>query len=198
VWRLDLGQLRWDRLPDLTRGRTFHTCCAVRGSVVVLGGRVRWQAQHETTTSVEIYEYNSAEEKGIFKNLPPLSCGPIGMSVALAIDESESDQRQVLLMMHSPDRLEGCAKLTWRLGCALRSLLSFALMGIPSLIVRRLGACQMGALFARQPPTVYWQIGGRAPGTRGGRGRAFYHGSGAGAAPARLVEGSQLAVEGIA
>ena len=40
VWRLDLGTLRWERLPDLTSGRLAHACCAVRGGVVVLGGFV--------------------------------------------------------------------------------------------------------------------------------------------------------------
>jgi hypothetical protein len=37
VWRLDLGELRWERLPSLTRGRGAHACCAVRGGNVVLG-----------------------------------------------------------------------------------------------------------------------------------------------------------------
>jgi hypothetical protein len=39
VWRLDMAELRWDRLPDLARERSFHACCAVRGGVVVLGGK---------------------------------------------------------------------------------------------------------------------------------------------------------------
>jgi hypothetical protein len=38
VWRLDLGGLRWERLPDLTTGRANHACCAVRKGVVVLSG----------------------------------------------------------------------------------------------------------------------------------------------------------------
>jgi len=40
VWRLDLGRLRWERMPNLTRERTMHACCAVRRGVVVLGGLV--------------------------------------------------------------------------------------------------------------------------------------------------------------
>jgi hypothetical protein len=40
VWRLDLGELRWERMASLTLGRGGHACCAVRGSVVVLGGQV--------------------------------------------------------------------------------------------------------------------------------------------------------------
>jgi hypothetical protein len=38
VWRLNLAELRWEPMPSLTRGRAFHSCCAVRGAVVVLGG----------------------------------------------------------------------------------------------------------------------------------------------------------------
>ena len=37
VFRLDMGELRWERMPNLTRGRGAHACCAVRGGNVVLG-----------------------------------------------------------------------------------------------------------------------------------------------------------------
>jgi hypothetical protein len=43
VWRLDLGELQWERMPSLTRGCALHACCAVRGGVVVLGGFVLGQ-----------------------------------------------------------------------------------------------------------------------------------------------------------
>ena len=46
----------------------------------------------------------------------------------------------------------------WGVHCTALSLLSFALKGMSSLIVR-LGACEMGASFARAPPSVSWQTG---------------------------------------
>ena len=96
VWRLDLRGLRWERLPDLTTGRANHACCAVRRGVVVLGGLV---AGREPTASAEILGRDSSGAVGnTFDILPPLSCGPIHASAALAIDESESDRGQVLLI----------------------------------------------------------------------------------------------------
>jgi hypothetical protein len=41
---------------------------------------------------------DEVEEDGFFKVLPPLVCGPIALSAAVTIDESESDQGQVLLL----------------------------------------------------------------------------------------------------
>jgi len=96
VWRLDLGALRWERLPDLTAGRSYHACCAVRGGVVALGGFV---AARKPTAGVEILGRDSSEVVGnIFNVLPPLSCGPIETSAAILIDESESHRGQVLLI----------------------------------------------------------------------------------------------------
>jgi hypothetical protein len=96
VWRLDLGALRWERLPDLTTGRFAHACCAVRRGVVVLGGVV---AGHESTASVEILGRDSSGAVGnTFDILPPLSCGPIHADAAIVIHESESDRGQVLLI----------------------------------------------------------------------------------------------------
>jgi hypothetical protein len=96
VWRLDLGALQWERLPDLTAGRFAHVCCAVRGGVVVLGGLV---AGHESTASVEILGRDSSGAVGnVFNLLPPLSCGPIHADAAIVIHESESDRGQVLLI----------------------------------------------------------------------------------------------------
>jgi hypothetical protein len=99
AWRLDLGELRWERMPSLTHGRYAHACCAVRGAVVVLGGDVL--GQQEMTASVEILGCDSEaaeEDEFFFKVLPPLSSGPLAASAAVAIDESESDQGQVLLI----------------------------------------------------------------------------------------------------
>jgi hypothetical protein len=96
VWRLDLGALRWERLPDLTTGRFAHVCCAVRRGVVVLGG---FDARRGLTASVEILGRDSSGAVGnTFDILPPLSCGSIRTWAALVIDESQSDRGQVLLI----------------------------------------------------------------------------------------------------
>jgi hypothetical protein len=96
VWRLDLAELRWERMASLTRGRHQHACCAVRGGVVVLGGRFTNEddVTESDLDSVEILGYDS--EESIV--LPPLSCGLISDSAAIAIEESESEQGQVLLI----------------------------------------------------------------------------------------------------
>jgi hypothetical protein len=107
VWRLDLGELRWERMPSLTRGRDGHACCAVRGGVVVLGG----VTQGQEGRVVEILGCDSvAAEEDSFKVLPPLSCGNVYSSDAVVIDESESDQGQVLLLgsaVHKVDLATG-------------------------------------------------------------------------------------------
>jgi hypothetical protein len=96
VWRLDLGGLRWERLPDLTTERFDHVCCAVRRGVVVLGGAL---SGHEPTASVEILRRDSSGAVGnTFDILPPLSCGPIDACAAIVIGENESDRGQVLLI----------------------------------------------------------------------------------------------------
>jgi hypothetical protein len=35
VWRLNLAVLRWEAMPSLVSASLNHTCCAVRGTVVV-------------------------------------------------------------------------------------------------------------------------------------------------------------------
>ena len=47
-----------------------------------------------STSSVEVL----SEEKGEFVKLPPLSCGAIQHSVAIAVEESDSAAGQVLLI----------------------------------------------------------------------------------------------------
>jgi|AntAceMinimDraft_1070359.scaffolds.fasta_scaffold25636_1 hypothetical protein len=103
VWRLNLGDLRWERLPDLVTGGYHHACCAVRGGVVVLGGTVAGQdvtkISGERSARVEILGRDSSGAEGNhFKILPQLSCGPIIQSAVVVIDEIESDQGQVLLI----------------------------------------------------------------------------------------------------
>jgi hypothetical protein len=93
VWRLDLATLRWKGMPSLVTGRYDHACCAVRGTLVVLGGAtsIVWGG---VTSSVEML---SAEE-GAFVDLPPLSCGAIRGAAAIAVEESDSAAGQVLLL----------------------------------------------------------------------------------------------------
>jgi hypothetical protein len=104
VWRLDMGELRWERMSDLALARAKHACCALRGGVVVLGGQDTWHTPGENeaedcfTASVEILGNDSEAEEQIFSPLPPLSCGPLRDAAAVAIDESESEQGQVLLI----------------------------------------------------------------------------------------------------
>jgi hypothetical protein len=102
VWRLDLGELRWEHTSNLALAK--HACCAVRGGVVVLGGQhTRFtpgenEVEDCLTASVEIMGYDSEAEEQIFSPLPPLSCGSRVNAAAVAIDESESEQGQVLLI----------------------------------------------------------------------------------------------------
>jgi hypothetical protein len=95
VWRLDLGELRWERMSDLGCGRSEHACCIVRGRVVVLGGR---SSEGDVLATVEALRYDSEAEEHTFADLPPMSCGPCSYSIALPIDESESAEGQVLLL----------------------------------------------------------------------------------------------------
>jgi hypothetical protein len=112
VWRLDLATLRWEPMPALLAGRDDHACCAVRGTVVVLGGGT--SEDHGITSSVEML----SEQRGAFVNLPSLSCGGIRFAAAIAVDESDSAAGQVLLIgvtgyraMHLVDLATGtCAR----------------------------------------------------------------------------------------
>jgi hypothetical protein len=83
VLRLDLATLRWEPMPALVTARSNHACCAVRGTLVVLGGRTTADVR---TSSVEML--SSEEEGGAFVDLPPLSCGGIRSAAAVAVEES--------------------------------------------------------------------------------------------------------------
>jgi hypothetical protein len=75
VWRLDLWELRWERMPDLVTGRVGHACCAARGAVVVLGGGNPFGADIKDNTliaSVETLQYDTDVENIVCKVLPPL------------------------------------------------------------------------------------------------------------------------------
>jgi hypothetical protein len=94
VWRLDLGELRWERMSDLGGVRYGHACCAVRGGVVVLGGLNSEEGVLAILATVEVLKAGELT----FTALPPLSCGPRSGSTALPIDESESAEGEVLLL----------------------------------------------------------------------------------------------------
>ena len=106
VWRLDLAELRWERMSSLTLARRGHACCALRGTVVVLGGKhapyIGGTGQSLPTdcftASLEILGYDSETEERIFKALPPMACIPYFGHCAVPIDESESELGQVLLI----------------------------------------------------------------------------------------------------
>jgi hypothetical protein len=53
VWRLDREEQEWSRITVLTGKRHCHACCAVRGTVVALGG-VCQTVKGSVTDSVEI------------------------------------------------------------------------------------------------------------------------------------------------
>ena len=91
VWRLDPATMRWEPMPALVTARYGHACCAVRGSLVVLGGRT---SELGFASSVEML----SSEEGRFVELHPLSCGGISGAVAIPVEESDSALGQVLLL----------------------------------------------------------------------------------------------------
>jgi hypothetical protein len=105
VWRLNLGELQWERMPSLIGKRAGHACCTVRGGVVVIGGgidvkQVELAAEDAPlTASVEISGYDAeSKAQNVFKTLPLLSCGSLTGAAAVVIEENESSQGQVLLI----------------------------------------------------------------------------------------------------
>jgi hypothetical protein len=92
VRRLNLATLRWETMPSLLLVRKDHVCYAVRGTLVVLGGKL--SGGGEFTSSVEML----SKGKGAFTALPPLSCGEITDTAAVTVEESGSVAGQVLLL----------------------------------------------------------------------------------------------------
>jgi hypothetical protein len=92
AWRLDLATLQWEPMPALVTGRYNHACCAVRGTLVVLGGSTM---AGPNGRSVEML---SSSVQGAFVDLPALSCGRIRGAAAVAVEESDSAAGQVLLL----------------------------------------------------------------------------------------------------
>jgi hypothetical protein len=98
VWRLDMGELRWEQMSDLGGARGDHACCSVGGGVVVLGGKSSESSEEDISATVEVLRSDSEAEEHTFADLPSLSCGPRFCSIALPIDESESAEGRVLLL----------------------------------------------------------------------------------------------------
>jgi hypothetical protein len=94
VWRLDMASLQWESMPALVPARHDQACCAVRGSVAVLGGVTVVGYKLTTTASVESLP---SGEGATFVTLPPLPCGGISAATAIAVEESDSAAGQVLL-----------------------------------------------------------------------------------------------------
>ena len=95
VWRLDLGEMRWERMGDLGCARLDYGCCTVRGNVVVLGGVGEGGFQQQQATVEVLRSDNNSEG---FAVLPSMSCGPRSAFIALPVDESASAEGQVLLI----------------------------------------------------------------------------------------------------
>jgi hypothetical protein len=74
---------------------TDHVCCAVGGSVAVIGGRTLVGNVITTTASVKAI---SSRGKAVYVSLPPLSCGGIYGAAAIAVEESDSAAGQVFLL----------------------------------------------------------------------------------------------------
>jgi hypothetical protein len=94
VFRLDLATLRWEPMPALVTAREQHTCCAVRGTLVVIGGLT---GRGPVTSCAKVEVLSS----GAFLDLPPLSrAGIRGIlgAVAIEVDESTSAAGQVVLL----------------------------------------------------------------------------------------------------
>jgi hypothetical protein len=94
VCRLDLASMRWEPMPALVTRRDNPACCAVRGTLVVLGG----ETTGEVVPTSKVEMLSSEEEGGVFVDLPPLSCGGIRGAAAIAVEESDSAAGQVLLL----------------------------------------------------------------------------------------------------
>jgi hypothetical protein len=95
MWGLNLATMRWKAMPALLCARSGDACCAVRGSLVALGGATPGSGIRRISTSrVEML----SKKKGAFVELPPLSCGAIYAAAAITVDESHSALGQVLLL----------------------------------------------------------------------------------------------------
>ena len=93
VWRLDLAKLRWEVMPALVDVRAYPACCAVRSSLVIIGGTTRPSKIGESGSVRMLLRGDEA-----YMNQPPLSCSFLLEPVAIAMEESNSAAGQVLLL----------------------------------------------------------------------------------------------------
>jgi hypothetical protein len=92
VWRLDMATLRWEPMPSLVTARVGPACCAVGGTLVVLGGRTAGEEGSQISSEVQMLS------SGAFMDLPPLSRGGIEGAAAIEVDETDNVAGQVLLL----------------------------------------------------------------------------------------------------
>jgi hypothetical protein len=93
VWRLDLASMRWEPMPALITARSDHTCCAVRGALVVLGGATSF-FRDDIISSVDTL----SEGQRVFTASPPLLCGGVMEAATVVVEESDSPAGQVLVL----------------------------------------------------------------------------------------------------
>jgi hypothetical protein len=94
VWRLNMCDLRWEQIATLARARAEHACCTVRGNVVVLGGETEVGMQ----STVEVVKLDPLTGKYVVSALPRMWVPSGYGAVALAVDESESAEGEVLYL----------------------------------------------------------------------------------------------------
>jgi N-acetylneuraminic acid mutarotase len=68
VWRLNLCDLRWEPIATLAHARVEHTCCTVRGNVVVLGG----EQEPGMQSTVEVVKFEPSTGKNVVSALPQM------------------------------------------------------------------------------------------------------------------------------
>jgi hypothetical protein len=84
-------------MPALVAARDGHAYCAVRATLVVLGGETSGYDHDPISSEVEMLS------SGAFVDLPPLSRGGIQGAVAIEVDESDSAAGKVCLLGGSDD-----------------------------------------------------------------------------------------------
>jgi hypothetical protein len=147
------GQRRWKAMPAVVCTCYSHACCEVRGALVVLGeiapapGRGSNQG-FAPTSRMEMLP----KVAGTFVELPPLSCGAVHGAAAIAVDESDSALRQVLLLEGRGEHHEQASAVRL-VDLATGVCTPQAPLSTRARTLRRLG-CRMGALFA-QKATAY-------------------------------------------
>ena len=147
-----MATLQWGAIHDLVTARQGHACCAVRGTLVVLGGVT---SAYDRTSRLEML----SSEEGAFVDLPALSCGGISSAAAIAVEESESVAGQVLLLggwMQVGGRVSTVHLVDLATGVCtpgrpdmLRSRFLFAAAGLPGVL-----GCRVGRSCAREDTAV--------------------------------------------